>query len=192
MARNSGIAFEKLLEEIYTALTANDELASVERNVHLEGLDGPRQIDVLIRSKVAGMSLKTIVECRDHNKRLDVTAVDSFQSKLVDVGANKGVLVARKGFSGTAIQKAKRVGITLCTASNAKEILLSLGIQIPVVVTEFSAQLSNCSGKLKLDQPARFHASAIFTINDKFLPAVLRDEVLKGIFKCPLQSGIID
>ncbi len=192
MARNDGKEFEELLREIYSALTANDCYSTVEKNIQLPGADGPRQIDVLIRSEVAGMPLMTVIECRDFNKKLDVTAVDAFQSKLVDVGANKGVLVARKGFSGTAIHKAKRVGITLCTASNAHEILLSLGIQLPVVVTEIAAQLSGCHGTLKLDRGDTFETTAIFTVNDKWLPAIFRDEVLRELFKCPLQGGSVE
>ena len=123
MAHNNGSQFEILLQEIYSVLVSNEQFTQVERNVQLPGLDGPRQIDVLITSQVAGMPLKTVVECRDHNRILDVTAIDAFQSKLVDVSANKGVLVSRKGFSGTAKKKAKRVGITLCTAADARNIL---------------------------------------------------------------------
>lgn len=192
MAKNDGKQFEELLREIYSALTANNSYTSVEKNVQLLGADGARQIDVLIRSEVAGMALMTVIECRDFNKRLDVTAVDAFQSKIVDVGANKGVLVARKGFSGTAIKKAKRVGITLCTASNAQEILLSLGVQLPVVVTEIAAQLSECHGTLELEREHRFESSAIFTVNDKWLPTIFRDEVLCGSFQCPLQGGTVN
>lgn len=188
MARNDGKQFEELLHDIYTILAANDHYTSVERNVQLDGQDGSRQIDVLIRSKVAGIALKTVVECRDHNKRLDVIAVDAFQSKLTDVGANKGVLVSRKGFSGTAIKKAKRVGITLCTASNAADILLSLGLQIPVVITDITAQFSRSEGVLTLKRGTNFDNSTVFNINDKYLPTVFREEVLLGMVKFPLQS----
>ena len=191
MARNDGVQYEALLHEIFTVLAADDQFTRVERNVQLPGHAGPRQIDVLITSQVVGMPLKTIVECRDHNRILDVTAIDAFQSKLVDVGASKGVLVSRKGFSGTATKKAKRVGITLCTASNAAEILLSLGQQIPIVVTEIAVLFSNLRGRLALQAATTFDRSAIFTVNDKWIPDVFREEVLLGIFKCPLQGSTI-
>jgi hypothetical protein len=76
----------------------------------------------LIRTQVSSLSILTIVECKDVNKNLDVQYVDALHSKMQDVNANKAVLVARKGFSKTAIQKAKRVGITLCTAMEAKQL----------------------------------------------------------------------
>lgn len=191
MARNDGKQFEALLHDIYTALVSNEQYSSVERDVQLDGHDGPRQIDVLIRSQVAGMPLKTVIECRDFNKRLDVTAVDAFQSKLVDVGANKGVLVSRRGFSGTAIKKAKRVGVTLCTASNAAEILSSLGMQIPVVLIEVEPLVQNFRGIMHLEAGNTFRNSDVFIINDTSISTLFREEVLQGIFKCPLISGVI-
>ncbi len=129
MAKSDGKQYESLVEEIYTILTTGDKHASVERNVLLDGPDGPREIDVLLRSRIAEMPLLTIVECRDHKRRLDVTAIDAFQSKIADVRANKGVIVAREGFTGTAIKKARRLGITLCTASNARETLSLIRVQ---------------------------------------------------------------
>lgn len=191
MARNDGKKFEVLLHDIYTTLVSNEKYTSVERNIQLVGHDGPRQIDVLIKSQVAGMPLLTVVECRDFNKRLDVTSIDAFQSKLVDVGANKGVLVSRKGFSSTAMQKAKRVGITLCTASNATEILSALEIQIPVVMTEVEARVQNYHGSIHLDAETTFNQQDIGIINDSFVSTVFRDEVLQGLFNCPLKSGAI-
>ena len=189
MAHNNGSQFEILLQEIYSVLVSNEQFTQVERNVQLPGLDGPRQIDVLITSQVAGMPLKTVVECRDHNRILDVTAIDAFQSKLVDVSANKGVLVSRKGFSGTAKKKAKRVGITLCTAADARNILSTLNQEIPVVLTELSAKVDRNRGHLVLKEAARFDSSALFTINDKWIPDLFRHEVVSGAFLCPIASG---
>lgn len=128
----------------------------------------------------------------DHKRLLDITAVDGFQSKITDVGANKGVLVSRRGFSTNAIRKAKRLGITLCTASNAVDILSALGQQIPVVITEIAAQLSTTSAKLKLTQEAIFDGSALFRINGKWVPDLFRNEVVTSIFKCPVETCVIE
>ena len=69
--KNDGKSFEGLTKHVFEILTANEELTSVEENVKLDEADGPRQIDVLVRSKVAGIDICTIVECRDYAKRLD-------------------------------------------------------------------------------------------------------------------------
>ena len=117
--KNDGKSFEGLTKHVFEILTANEELTSVEENVKLDGADGPRQIDVLVRSKVAGIDICTIVECRDYAKRLDITHLDALHSKMHDVNADKAVLVSRLGFSKKATNKAKRVGITLCTLNEA-------------------------------------------------------------------------
>lgn len=192
MQKNTGKQYEALLHEIYTALASNDQFASVERDVFLDGTDGPRQIDVLIRSQVAGMPLKTVIECRDFKKRLDVTAVDAFQSKLIDVGANKGVLVSRNGFSGTAIKKARRVGITLCTASNASEILSSLGIQIPVVISETIPSIQHFGGTINLGAGATFNKSEMHKLNGQTIHEIFREEIINRIFTLPSESGPIE
>lgn len=46
-------------------------------------------------------------------KKVDVQIVDAFVSKCKDVYANVGVLISRKGFSRTAVQKARRENIGL-------------------------------------------------------------------------------
>jgi len=134
MSKNTGKEYEQFVEDIYRALTKDDRFTSIERDVMLEGKDGPRQIDVLLRSEVANLNLLTVIECRDYQSRLDVTHIDGFHSKLQDVNASKGVLVSRKGFSNTARQKSARLGITLCLASDASSVAKNLKIVIPIKV----------------------------------------------------------
>ncbi len=141
MSKNTGKDFELLTFELYSGFTAKDPSISVEHDVQLAGPDGPRQIDILIRSTVAGHDLLTIIECRDYKKALDVTAVDGLHSKLMDVGASKGVLVARQGFSSTARQKAKRLNIDLMLVAQGAEELKRLATRIPVVVVELTVSV---------------------------------------------------
>jgi len=136
--KNTGKDFESLSHKIFSLLSNEDRYTSVELDVQLDSPDGKRQFDVVIRSKVSGLNLLTVIECRDYNKRLDVSNVDGFYSKLTDVNANKGVLVSRKGFSKTAKQKADRLGITLCTAHDFDRELINIGFQIPIVFTSIN------------------------------------------------------
>ena len=131
-----GSEFETLTAEIFEALKNDPQYESVEQNVMLEGSDGPREIDVLLRGKVGPFDMATIIECKDYNKNIDVTTLDAFDSKLRDINANKGILVARKGFSKTARQKAARVGITLCTAHRANSEKWKFDLQIPFIINE--------------------------------------------------------
>ncbi len=187
-----GKEFESLLHGIYSALAKNDRYTTVERDVQIEGPDGPRQFDVVLRSEVASHKFTTVIECRDYKSRLNVTAVDGFHSKMIDARVNAGVLVSRKGFTDGAKSKAKRLGIVLCTASNATEILSSLKLRIPVVATEIGANFGGTQAHISLKQETRVESRAIFTVNGKWLPDVFRDEVIAGKFVFPLESGTID
>lgn len=140
MTNNTGKPFENLVGSVYEAIVARELGVTVERNVLLDSPDGPRQIDVLVRAEVAGHKLLTVVECRDLGKRLDVTHVDGLVSKMVDVRASKGVLVARKGFSRTAVRKAQRLGIDLVTVHRARDALADVAFASPVLVTELEPQ----------------------------------------------------
>ncbi len=101
-----GDEFERLAERIFKIMTAGPGV-TVERDVQMPGADGPRQVDVLVRSSVGPIELTTIIECRDSKRKLNLTSVDGFHSKMQDALASKRVLVSRKGFSSKATQKAK-------------------------------------------------------------------------------------
>ncbi|UII80140.1 restriction endonuclease [Flagellimonas sp. CMM7] len=135
-SKNAGKGFERLAESLFNKLIENSEYESVERDVQLQGKDGLRQVDVLIRSKVASFNMLTVVECKDHNRKLSISVVDAFHSKLLDIQANKGILISRLGFSSKAISKAKRLGISLCTAHKALSPKWMPDIDIPVIIEE--------------------------------------------------------
>ena len=65
-----------------------------------------RQIDVLIEDEVADFRIKIVVEARHFSRRIDVTCVESFISKLEDVEATHGLLVTKRGYSEAAINRA--------------------------------------------------------------------------------------
>lgn len=136
-----GAEFETLTAEIFNALRNDPKYESVEHNVFLEGIDGPREIDVLLKGRVGPCEIITAIECKDYNKNINVTVLDAFDSKLKDVKANKGIIVSRKGFSKTAKQKAKRLGITLCTAHQARSEKWEFNLEIPFIINELEIDL---------------------------------------------------
>lgn len=140
--KNDGKKYEGLTATVFSLLSKDEKLTSVERDQKLDGPDGPRQIDVLVRSRVAGIDILTIVECRDHNTRpLDIGNVDALHSKMQDVRAQKAVLVSPLGFTAMAAKKAKRLGFSLATlglANGEASQLAEVGLDIPVLVTEIT------------------------------------------------------
>jgi len=134
--KNNGKDFEKLTESIYQFLTEDDPSSTVQHNVSVDGSDGKRQIDILITSKIAGMEITTAIECKDYNKKIPVGVVDAFSSVMQDINANKGVIVSTKGFSSTSYSKAKRYGITLCTAHEAMTPNWLSSVDLPILIKE--------------------------------------------------------
>lgn len=143
--KNTGKEFEKLAYKVFSLLSTNEAYTSVEHDVNLISQDGPRQFDVVIRSKVSGLDLLTVIECRDFNKNLSIDHVDGLHSKAKDVNANKAVLVAKKGFSKSAKRKADRLGITLCTAHDFTNDITNIGLQIPFTFIAVDRILLNVS-----------------------------------------------
>jgi DNA-binding XRE family transcriptional regulator len=119
MAIKKGREFELLTEDIFLKLRNDERFEQVERNVIINGPDGPREIDVLLTTESFGIKIRTVVECKDFKTKVGVGIIDSIVSKMQDVGASKGIVVSRSGFSSQAIAKAKRNGLSLFTAHEA-------------------------------------------------------------------------
>ncbi|ESS71808.1 restriction endonuclease [Methyloglobulus morosus KoM1] len=191
MTKNTGKHYEAFVYELHQALNKDKRFKSVELDVKLPGPDGMRQIDVLLCYEVEHKELLTFIECRDFADRLGIKHVDGFHSKLMDFKA-KGVLISRKGFSKDAKFKAKRVGITLCIASNVNEVLSTIDIQIPVALTSVETSLSYTSFSIETKKTGSLVFNGLkdaYTINGVYLPDVYRDELLAGKIQIPLVSS---
>lgn len=161
-----GTSFELMTKKIFEKLSANSQYEIVEHNIKLEGKDGPRQIDVLISAKVAGMNIKTIVECKDYKSKISVGTVDALHSVMLDVNANKAVLVSTNGFSSTAIKKAKRLGISLFTAHEALKDDWAIDLDIPIIIKEILPTEVNPSFLANFKKGDSFHKDSSYVIND--------------------------
>jgi hypothetical protein len=65
-----------------------------------------RQIDILVEQYVAGNKIVIVVDGKYFNKKVDVKAVESFIGMLEDIGAHKGLLISKEGFSEAAYNRA--------------------------------------------------------------------------------------
>lgn len=133
-----GREFEQLSAQLFTALRTNPAFERVEHDVRLPGPDGDRQIDVLLRGRAGPLDILTIIECKDTLKMVTVEEVDALHSKMQDVRAQKAVMVAAKGFSGGAQKKAARLGISLCTAQQARHERWPLTESVPFLIDELA------------------------------------------------------
>lgn len=169
-----GIKFEHIATEVFTILSREKPHEKVEHDVFLPGPDGPRQIDVLISGSVGPFEVKTIVECKDYNKNVSVTALDALYSKLLDVTAQKAVLVARKGFSNGAKKKARRLGISLCTIHSMEHEKWKFDLEIPLLITEYACETISPSAEFTAISE-RVDPATFFTVSDISILKVVAD-----------------
>jgi hypothetical protein len=85
-------------------------------------------IDVAARRTVAGVELLWIVECKYWKRRVSIEKVDALWSRVLKLGADRGLLMSESGFQSGAIRTAKEKNITLTSlddlrANAADEIL---------------------------------------------------------------------
>lgn len=65
-----------------------------------------RQIDILIEEKINGKIVKTVVDAKFYNKKINVKALDSFIGMLQDIGADRGIMISENGFTDGAAKRA--------------------------------------------------------------------------------------
>lgn len=176
----SGKSFENLTSIVFENLTISQENIKIEKNVLLNGQDGKRQIDILMTAENGPLKTKTIIECRDYGKNLDVTHIDGLHSKMQDVAVHQAVLVTRKGYSEKARKKAKRLGMLLFTLDEAKENDWDFIRNVPVFIKELFASSFNPIFKMKLDKETTFTIGWNYIVNDINLPQLFQNLLLQN------------
>lgn len=132
--------YEQLAETIYRKL---DPAAVVKHDDSIYGYDTEehRQIDVSIRSKVAGHDILVIVQARDWKRAPNVNNVGEFADVVRDVRAHKGVMICRKPPGKNAAILAKKRNIEMCSAFDVNDHKWSEEIAVPVVVSLVEGEL---------------------------------------------------
>ena len=180
----AGDEFENLAKKIFDTLAAKDTSTVVDGpKVFLEGKDGKREFDLVLRSQVAGFDLLTVVECRDYRGRLDVSHLDGFVSKMEDVNANKGILISRNGFSNKAKKKANRLGVDLIFAQDAQSVadhLAEFGLALPVAVHHIEKVEYELSSGIFRTENQKVKKSALCVICDRNINEYLIDHIESG------------
>lgn len=65
-----------------------------------------RQIDILIKTKIADKTIRIVVDCKFFSKKIDVKLIESFSSMVEDVEADQGILITNLGYSKAATNRA--------------------------------------------------------------------------------------
>lgn len=135
MGQTDWLDYQKLAAEIYADLEKNAVVTHDEKIKGIEtGID--RQIDVSIRTSVAGHEVLIIVQAKDLSRPADVNVVGEFHSVIKDVRAAKGVLICSGGFTKPAIEYARNLNIDVCTAHDAHHRKWSAELRLPLLWIE--------------------------------------------------------
>lgn len=103
-----------LLEQIVEKLCAGFDNSKVQRDIKILGKSGTeRQIDVLIEATQKSFDIKIVVEAKNYAEKVGIEKVDALKTKLMDVGANLGVIVCPLGFTKGAVDAASLHDIQL-------------------------------------------------------------------------------
>ncbi len=90
--------------------------AEVEVGAWTNGPDGRRDLDVVIRPKLAGSAPQIVIECKDWNRPIGIAFIDALDSKRRHIGASIAMICSNSGFTADALHKAARVGIPALAA----------------------------------------------------------------------------
>lgn len=178
--KNDGAEFELLSKKILEVLAINEN-CQITHNEKIETEFGERQIDVLIKSKIAGMNIITIVECKDHKRKIDIQVIDAFNSKMTDVGAHKGVLISSSGFSKHALKKARKLGISACTIHNFDEELKKISHKIPIILYVASVDVANFSARIYLNEGTTLNIADFNEISGIKLIDIIKEHISENI-----------
>jgi hypothetical protein len=149
MAEPKWKRFEKVIHQLHAQFTPEE----VTPNDRIIGFDSKieRQLDVTIRTMVAGYKVLIVIECKDEARPVDVGTVGEFASLLRDVKANKGVMVSTSGYTSAALEMAKAQGIDTRTYLDTESFDWKSEVTIPVLLTgikidRWSVRFSNVPG----------------------------------------------
>jgi hypothetical protein len=114
----AGQELEDFVESFYSALLKNEHLknAKIEKNHTETGKSGIKYcFDIFHEVKIAGVSHKVAIECKNHNKKITKGMIQEFWGKLIDCNNITGFIVSTNGYEKEAKKLGKHYGIELIT-----------------------------------------------------------------------------
>ncbi|MEX2485053.1 MAG: restriction endonuclease, partial [Brumimicrobium sp.] len=99
MAKNTGIPYEKLNQQIFSILVNQDsvENVEVEHDVVIEGKTTNHQIDVYWEFKIGGILYSTVVQAKHWDQNVNQGELLKFKAVLDDLpGQPRGIFITSK------------------------------------------------------------------------------------------------
>lgn len=124
--------FEKLVAKVQQELAPNAIVTHDDRIMGHES-ETPRQVDVTVKQRIGQYNMLIAIDCKDYKRAVNITEVDQFIRLIKDIRANKGVMVAANGFSGTAKRIGGKAGLNLYRLVDTEAHDWQTYVSIPVI-----------------------------------------------------------
>lgn len=117
--KNNGKKYEEFVGDLYQALLYAQGLLgqnniAVQRNIKIVDACGvEREFDLYWEYELAGITYKTVIECKDYNSKVSIEKIDALVGKVRDLPDLKPVFATKKGYQSGAISKAEHNRIDL-------------------------------------------------------------------------------
>lgn len=158
---SNGKDYEQFVKTLQQALLSS-ELIGTSKNIEIEknkkitdnnGID--REFDLYWEYELAGVTYKTVIECKDYASRVTIEKIDALIGKIRDIPDLKPVFATKTGYQSGAETKARanKIDLLIVREQNAddwqdkdgqpyiREINIRAGIHPPARITEFSPLL---------------------------------------------------
>ena len=109
MSKASSPTWRRYEEQVSQLVAALDSNAQVTHNRRIKDRlsEAMRQVDVWVSGTIIGQEITIAVECKMVTRPLEIGAIDEFVGKLLDLGADRGVLYSASGMTVNAVHRAE-------------------------------------------------------------------------------------
>jgi hypothetical protein len=94
-----------------------------QTNETIQGIRTKHAIDVLVRSKYAGLDMTWLVECKAWKSAVPKEKVFALRTIVDDTGADRGFIMAEHGYQSGALEATRLTNIFLTSIADLKETL---------------------------------------------------------------------
>ncbi|MGP2425361.1 restriction endonuclease [Yersinia sp. 2538 StPb PI] len=119
--------YEKFVRDLHQALLHSEVITSV-KNAGIEinkkitdNFGVEREFDIYWEYELAGITYKTVIECKDYNSKISIEKIDALIGKIRDIPDLKPIFATKVGYQSGAEIKAKHNKIDLLIVREQNE-----------------------------------------------------------------------
>lgn len=167
MKKNNGKDYENFVTRLQQALIDSESLmkhqnVTVETNRKIIDNCGiKREFDLYWEYELAGVTYKTVIECKDYNSKIPLEKIDALIGKIRDIPDLRAAFATKIGYQSGAKKKAELNKIDLLVVrsqsdsdwkdkngnSYLKEIAFNLDILLPATIKSFLPEIDGIWAK---------------------------------------------